>query len=126
MTRHSSFFAHHSSLILLSLLLLTATACHRDQRPADVLAADTMVNVLTDLYLIEGYYAVESQYRFDTASPEVIGAVDEVLKTHHVTRESMEKSFDYYSQHPDEYEAIQKEVATRIEQLTAPGEAYSR
>lgn len=113
-------------LSLLCLLLLGTTACKRDQHPDDMLDADAMVNVLTDLYLVEGYYAIESQYRFDTASPEVLGAVDAVLEKHHITRERMEKSFDYYSKHPDEYGPIQEKVAARIEKITEQDGEYSR
>ena len=111
-------------LPLVCLLLLAATSCRQQQHPADVLDAHTMADFLTDLYLVEGYYAVESQYRFDAASPEILGACNDVLEKHHVTRERVEKSFDYYSQHPEEYEKIQREVAARIEQISGPdGEA---
>lgn len=113
-------------LVLPLLCLLLLGACNRNQRPNGVLDADAMANVLTNLYLVEGYYAAESQYRFDTASPEVLGAVDAVLEKHHVTREQMEKCFDYYSEHPDEYKAIQEKISTRIDKLTAPGGEYSR
>lgn len=113
-------------LVLPLLCLLLLGACNRTQRPDDVLDADAMVNVQTDLYLIEGVYAAESQYRFDTVSPEITGAVDAVLKKHHISREQMEKSLDYYSKHPDEYKTIQEKISTRIDKLTAPGGEYSR
>ena len=121
------------SPLLLCLLLLSVTACKHDQRPKDIINVesdkafdDTMVDVLTDLYLIDGVYAAESQYRFDTPSPEVVGAIDAVLEKHHITREQLEKCFDYYSEHPDEYKAIQEQVAARIDKLTASDGEYSR
>ncbi len=114
------------ALPLLFLLLLGASACHRNLRPDDVIDPETLVNVQTDLYLIEGYYAIQSQYSFDSVPPEVAGAIDAVFKEHHVSREQMEKSFDYYSQHPDEYKTIQQEITERIEKIIASGEEYSR
>ena len=125
MTKFSPISSHLSPLFL-CLLLLGATACTRNQRPDEVLDADAMVDVLTDLYLIEGYYAVESQYRFDSDTPEVIDACDAVLEKHHLTHERMDISFDYYSKHPDEYQTIQEQVAARIEEITAPDKEYSR
>jgi hypothetical protein len=107
---------------LLGLMLLATTACKHDQRPADVLDAAVMADFLTDLYLIEGQYAVESQYRFDAASPEILGACSDLLEKHHITRERVEKSFDYYSQHPEEYKSIQTEVVSRLEKLNGPNE----
>ena len=121
------------SLLFLCLLLLVVTACKHDPRPKDIINVesdkafdDTMVNVLTDLYLIEGVYAAESQYRFDTASPEVLSAIDAILEKHHITREQLDKCFDYYSEHPDEYKVLQEQVAARIDKLTAPNGEYSR
>ena len=111
-----------SFLLALCLLLPGITACHDEQRPADVIATDTMTDFLTDLYLVEGYYAVESQYRFDTASTEVVEALQSLFVKYRLTRERVEKSFDYYSLHPEEYEAIQNEVAARLEQLIAADE----
>lgn len=113
----------HSPFTFLCLLLLATTACRQDQRTSGVLDANTMTEVLTDLYLLEGYYAIESQYRFDSMSPELLSACDTLLEKHHVTRENVEKSFDYYSQHPEEYKSIQEDVAARLEQLNTSDEA---
>lgn len=112
-----------SLLLLLGLLLLGVASCRHDQRPANVLDASDMADFLTDLYVVEGYYAVESQYGFEEASPETLGACDAVMEKHHLTKERVEKSFDYYSQHPEEYKAIQDEVASRIDKLSASAEA---
>lgn len=80
-----------------------------------------MTNFLSDLYLVEGCYAVESQYRFDAASPEVLSACNSLIEKYHITLEGVERSFDYYSRHPEEYEAIMKEVSARIESLSDSG-----
>jgi len=108
--------------LLLCLLLLAATACKHSQRQSDVLDDQTMIGFLTDLYLVEGYYAVETQYRYDSSSPEITEACDAILEKYNITRESVEKSLDYYSQHPDEYKPIETEVASRLERLNEPAE----
>ena len=104
---------HPLPLCLAALLLLSA--CRHNERPADVLDAPQMVAFLSDAYLLEGFYAVETQYRYDAMSPEVLRAYDDILKAHHISREQVEHSFDYYSQHLDTYAAIHDSVVLRLE-----------
>lgn len=113
-----SFFMKRLTHSLLCLLLLCTVACNRNQRPSGVLDDNTMVHFLTDLYLVEGYLFVETEFRYDAMPPEVLDACDDILKKNNITREEVEKSFDYYSQHPDEYEAIQKKVLASIEEMS--------
>ncbi len=126
MKNHAPFTFHLSPLTFLCLLLLGVTACKHEKRPADVLDANAMADFLTELYQIDGCFAIESEYRFEKASPEILGACDTYLKEHHLTREQVEKSFDYYSRHPEENVAIQQEVVSRLEMLTAQGRAGSQ
>lgn len=95
--------------------LLLFGACRHNERPADVLDAPQMVAVLTDAYLLEGFYAVETQYRYDVMSPEVLRAYDDILAAHHTSREQMEHSFDYYAAHPELYQSIQDSVLAILE-----------
>lgn len=113
-----SFFMKRLTHSLLCLLLLCTVACNHNQRPSGVLDDNTMVHFLTDLYLVEGYLFVETEFRYDAMPPEVLDACDDILKKNNITRENVEKSFDYYSQHPDEYEAIQKKVLARIDEMS--------
>ena len=114
------------ALSFLCLFLIGATACRHEQRPDDVLDADAMIDFFTELYVVEGCYAVESQYRFDSPSPEILAACDSIMKKKHLTRERVEKSLDYYALHPEEYESIQKEVAARIDRLIGPDGEHSQ
>ena len=99
----------HTPILCLAALLLLG-ACRHDERPADVLDAPRMVAFLTDAYLLEGFYAVETQYRYDAMSPEVLRAYDDILAAHHISREQVEHSFDYYASHPELYQPIQDSV----------------
>lgn len=105
------------------LFLLVAVAllisCRSGGRPAGVLDAPQMVDFLSEAYLLEGFYAVESQYRYDSMRPEVLRAYDDILAKHHLSREQVEKSFKYYAEHPDLYEPIQDSVLARIESVIA-------
>ena len=102
--------------IVLSLMaFVLLAACHRGSRPEGVLDAPQMVDFLSDAYLLEGFYAVETQYRYDALPAEVLGAYDDILKKHHLTREQVEQSFAYYAEYPELYAPIQDSVLARIE-----------
>lgn len=103
--------------------LLTAVAllvsCRHEDRPAGILDEPQMVAFLCDAYLLEGFYAIETQYRYDAMTPEVLRAYDDILAHHGITREEAEASFAYYAQHPELYQTIQDSVLARIDQTTS-------
>ena len=102
-----------NSLLILPLLSLLVVACHHDSLPEDVLDSEQMTAFLTDAYMQEGIYAVESRY--DSLPEHVVRGYDSILELHGITREQVEHSFDYYSQHLDAYQAIQDSVVARLE-----------
>lgn len=107
--------------ILVAALLLVA-ACRSEQRPADVLAPQAMAAVLADAYMLEGFYAVETGYRYDSMLPEVLAAYDDILARHHTTREAVEHSLEYYSTHPDQYKPVQDSVLALLDRSSAPAD----
>lgn len=109
---------------LLAVVLLAS--CRHEGRPAGILDAPQMVAFLTDAYLLEGFYAVETQYRYDAMTPEVLRAYDDILEHHGITREEAEASFAYYAQHPDLYQTIQDSVLARIEKETGTDTLVTR
>ncbi len=104
-----------NSLLILPLLSLLVVACHHDSLPEGVLDSEQMTAFLTDAYMQEGVYAVESRYRYDSLPEHVVRGYDSILDLHGITREQVERSFDYYSQHLDAYQAIQDSVVARLE-----------
>ena len=108
--------------ILVAALLLVA-ACRSAQRPADVLAPQAMAAVLADAYMLEGFYAVETGYRYDSMLPEVLAAYDDILARHHTTREAVELSLEYYSTHPDQYKPVQDSVLALLDRSAAPADS---
>ena len=101
--------------LLLVAAALLACGCHHAERPVNVMDADQMVAFLTEAYQLEGFYAVETQYRYDAVSAEVLRRYDSILEAQGLTRGDVERSFDYYSAHPDDYSAIQDSVVARLE-----------
>ena len=108
--------------ILVAALLLVA-ACRSEQRPPDVLAPQAMAAMLADAYMLEGFYAVETGYRYDSMLPEVLAAYDDILARHHTTREAVELSLEYYSTHPDQYKPVQDSVLALLDRSAAPADS---
>ena len=99
----------------LLLLLSLFVACRHDSLPEGVLDAATMTDFLTDAYLVEGAYAVETRYRYDSLPDHVLRDYDSLLAVYGVTREQVERSFDYYLQHMETYQTIQDSIVARFE-----------
>lgn len=108
-------FCDMKRLALILLAILSLSACRRGEMPADVLPADKMVDFLSEAYLLEGFYAVETEYRYDAMTPEVVSAYDDILARHGIDKEAVERSFHYYAEHPDLYQSIHDSVIARLE-----------
>lgn len=102
-------------LLPLFALLLLFAACRHEGQSAEVLDQERMTAFLCDAYLLEGYNAVETHYRFDSVSVESLRGYDSILDLHGLTREQVEQSLDYYTAHLDLYQAINDSVVARLE-----------
>jgi len=100
-------------LLLGTLLFLPA--CHHQTLPDGILTEECMVDFLTDAYMLEGYYAIESRYRYDSVPEEALLRYDSILEIHNLSREQVEQSLDYYTNHLDRYQVIHDSVVARLE-----------
>lgn len=96
-------------------LLLLLVACNPNRRPDDVMAPEAMAAFLEEAYLLEGFYAVETQNSYDAMLPEVLEAYNALLAKHGVDKADVERSFDYYARHPEQYLPIQDSVIARLD-----------
>lgn len=97
------------------------TACHSNKQPKEILDHQQMVDFLTEACLIEGYCAIETRYNFDSLTPEMIYAYDEILAEQGISREQVEASLAYYAKHPEEYLTIHENVAAALRDITDTG-----
>ena len=95
--------------------LMMLASCGGQKRPEGVMSPETMVTFLVDAYQLEGFYAIETEYRYDSLLPEVAAAYDDLLARHGVSREEVERSFDYYAAHPEHYSPIQDSVMAHLD-----------
>lgn len=106
-------------IVLLLSALLLLSACHREGRPSNVMDHEQMVAFLTEAYMLEGFYAVETEYRYDSLLPEVVAAYDGILADQGLTRKKVERSLKYYSEHPAEYQVIHDSVLAILDRRFA-------
>lgn len=113
---------------LLPVLLLLAgvlVSCRGDEVPEDVMGEERMASFLQEAYLIEGFYAVESNFHYDTLQPEMLGAYDSLLSRYGLSREEFEQSVDWYTAHPKVYKRVHDTVLARLDrELAAEGGVF--
>lgn len=105
-------------LILLAVAaVVLMTACHNktDQEP---IAQERMVDFLVDACLVEGMYNVGLR-EGDSLADDMPSAYDSVLAHHGLTRNEVEATFDFYSNHPELFEPINAQVLVRLDSIAA-------
>lgn len=112
--------------VLLPVALLLCgvlSSCNSDEVPPDVMSEERMASFLQEAYLIEGFYAVETGFHYDTLQPEMIGTYDSLLSRYGLNRETFEHSVDWYTAHPEVYQRVHDTVLARFEREAAAGGA---
>lgn len=104
--------------ITLSALLLSGcllSGCD-DSIPEGVMGEAELTHFLKEAYILEGFYAVETEFRYDSLTPQMASSYDSLLSEYHQTREDFERTISWYAHHPERYERVHQQV---IEQLDA-------
>ena len=101
------------------LLCLTSVRCSQERVPSGVMDEPTMAAFLKEAYLLEGFYAVETGFQYDTLHPEMVASYDTLLASFGLTRDDFERSVEWYIRHPELYERIHDSVLARIDRELA-------
>ena len=95
--------------------------CQTDKVPADIVDEARMASFLEEAYLLEGFYAVETGFHYDTLHPEMLASYDSLLSAYALTRDDFERSIDWYTRHPLVFKRVHDTVLARYDrQLAAP------
>jgi len=101
-----------TSIFLFSISLMFFS-CDNNTNNSSILNEEIMTEVLAEVMLLENYY--QSKYgSIGVYKSALDSSVQEVFKLKGTNKKQFEKSFDYYSNNPDKFKAIQEKI---IEQL---------
>lgn len=91
------------------------SSCSSEPVPkAPVMDESTFVDFLSEAYLIEGYFALESHYRFDTLKPEMIASYDTLMAKYGITHQIFDTTIHWYVHHPDIYKRVNDSVMAHL------------
>ena len=93
--------------------MLTAMACDKSSEQGEIMPANTMINYLIDLHLVE---AQVQNLRLKKDSADYIFNVYEkhLLEKNELTDSLFIRSYNYYLQNPDQLEIIYEAVVDSI------------
>lgn len=106
--------------ICLSVALVSCTAlagCGGDAVPSDVMDRETMTSFLKEAYTLEGFYAIESAFHYDTLQPQMLDSYDSLLAAYNITRQDFEHSVEWYAHHPELYGQMHQEVINQLDSM---------
>ena len=104
-----------SVLLTIAAALLLCCCHNKEARPEGVLDEETYVELLTDLYLAEGYFTTVSNYQFDNYLPEIVGTYDSIMARHGATPEQLTATEEYYMERKEKSKSIYERVMKNIE-----------
>ena len=110
---------------VLILILSTSISCKKDKQPADILSQGQMVDWMLDIYLAEARTQSLAIGR-DSIYRLFLPYQDSVMRQKGINDSLLQKSFQYYFEHPAKLEAIYDIVIDSLslrEQRLLPGPA---
>lgn len=82
-----------------------------------MLCEDTMVEVLTDVHLVQA--AQRMSMVIDTADTSLAATFNYVWKKHHITEAEYKKNIDFYSHNPGMLDSIYEKVLNNLSKQKA-------
>lgn len=110
-----------ASIIISALFLFCGLlqGCNKIIVPSDVMNEKTMVSFLKDAYILEGFYAIETSFHYDSLYPQMRASYDSLLASYDLSREDFERTLDWYSHHPEVFEKVHQDVIAEIDTAIA-------
>ncbi|MFH1320680.1 MAG: DUF4296 domain-containing protein [Bacteroidota bacterium] len=107
---------------LFFLILIIFFACNSINKkeiiPGDILPKERMIQVMVDIELIEATLVVK-KIRVEKEKGKVIDYYNSALQSHNISKEEFDRSFEYYTMHPEIFEQIYEEVIIELSKRQA-------
>lgn len=78
--------------------------------PEGVMDEAEFTRFLKEAYILESFYAVETNFRYDSLTPQMALSYDSLLSEYNMTREDFERTVSWYTRHPERYERVHEQV----------------
>lgn len=110
------------------LCMVFITGCNQNKHPKDIIEQEKMIDIMTDLHVIDGYM---SQLMYsDTRKISGKNLYAAVYNNHHITKQIYEKSLKYYSMDPvlldSMYSKVEKEIDLKEKKLVKKEERLNK
>jgi hypothetical protein len=99
----------------LPFLLVLTFACSPSDKPAQLLEKTEMVKILTDIHLIEAKISQLNMKTTDSSRLVFDAWEKQLFAQYKVDTAVYKQSYRYYAAHPEQFDAIYKEVIKQIE-----------
>ncbi|MDB5013991.1 MAG: hypothetical protein JWQ25_2193 [Daejeonella sp.] len=103
------------SLILVYFTLIFLTTCTNNTSKRDIIKSDKMVDVLTDIHIVDGY--ISTFVQSDTLKQRASSYYAAVYKHHGIDSLNYKNSLEYYSKDPKLLDTIYFKVEKNLEDI---------
>ena len=121
MPRHPFIVCFGTSL--LSVQLLVSCMAPEDKKPDNLINADQMANILTEVHLAESRISRLSLRSLDSSNIAYKHLETKFLKQFGVDTATFRRSYVFYSSHPQQMEEVYKRVVEKLQKKTNPKKA---
>lgn len=102
-------------LLALFFLIIFFASCSTDRVPDGIIKQDSMINVLTDIHLADGY--ASANYA-DSSRQKVAEMYQAIYKRYHTDSLHVKESVLYYARHPDKMQLMYEKVTANLDLLS--------
>ena len=106
--------------LLFIIILISLSGCHgpKDEKPADLIPEEQMIDILTDIHVADAI--VDNKYGQQKVDLPLTNALySQIYKNHKITAARYKSSYKYYEANPELMDNIYTQVITELSKKQA-------
>ncbi len=112
-------------VVVFIIIAVVGFACESDNKtPENLIQKNEMALILTDMMLLEATYNTRL-IRVSDKTERMLKYSEEIINHHNVTKESFDISYEYYMDHPEDFEMIMEQVFEELNKLETEASKYN-
>jgi len=112
-------------IFIFLIIISIGFSCNNQNKKPDMLIQQTEMSlILTDLTLLEATYNTRL-IRIADKTERMLKYSEEILDRHNVSKENFDISYEYYMDHPEEFEVIMELVFEELNKLETEASKYN-